>query len=77
MGDGGPDAPFLIRCQGRSCDGAQFDILLGSPAPLDWTLIASRGSLPDAARPLLAARPGLARPQYSPDSTIVTRRLRL
>jgi hypothetical protein len=77
MGRGGADDPFFIRCQGRSCDGAVLDILVGSAAPVEWLLIATRAALPQEAHPLVAARPRFARPQYSPDSTIVTRRVRL
>ncbi|HEX8192906.1 MAG TPA: M20/M25/M40 family metallo-hydrolase [Allosphingosinicella sp.] len=76
MGRGGREDPFFIRCQGRSCDGAVFDILIGGREPVEWLLIGSSASLPQAAAPLVAARPAFARPQYSPDSTISTRRLR-
>ncbi|HEX8643516.1 MAG TPA: M20/M25/M40 family metallo-hydrolase [Allosphingosinicella sp.] len=77
MGRGAGGDPSFLRCQGRSCDGAVFDILVGSAAPVEWLLIASRATLPEAARALVAARPRFARPQYSPDSTIVTRRVRI
>jgi len=77
MGRGGEEDPFFIRCTGRSCDGATFDILLGSRTPVEWTLIGSHSSLPAAARPLLEARPHNSRPQYSPDGTIALRRVRL
>jgi hypothetical protein len=74
MGRGGREDPFFIRCQGRSCDGAVFEIALGRRAPVEWLLIGSSASLPGSAAPLIAARPLFARPQYSPDSTISTRR---
>jgi hypothetical protein len=77
MGRGSAQDPFFIRCQGRSCDGAVFDIAIGRREPSEWLLIGSSAALPPAARPLVAARPPFARPQYSPDSTISTRRLRL
>ena len=77
MGRGGETEPYFIRCAGRSCDGATFDILLASRAPVEWTLIGSHAGLPAAARPLLAARPRHARPQYSGDGTIALRRVRL
>jgi hypothetical protein len=77
FGEGGDEDPWYLRCVGRSCDGATFEILVGGRTPIELTLIASTTALPEAARPLLAARPRLSRPQYSPDSTIVTRRFRL
>jgi hypothetical protein len=77
VGRGAEDDPFFLRCVGRSCDGAVFTLLIGTGAPAQWTLIGVRNGLPDAARPLLARRPAFARPQYSPDATIVTRRLRV
>ena len=77
IGRGEADDPYVIRCVGRSCDGAIFEILLGTRTPLDWTLIGSSAALPEAAAPLISARPRLARPQYSPDSTIVLKRVRL
>lgn len=77
VGRAGEEDPFLIRCTGRSCDGATFEILLASRTPTEWTLIGSHSGLPQAARPLLEARPRHARPQYSPDGTIALRRIRL
>jgi hypothetical protein len=76
MGRGGEEDPFFIRCLGRSCDGATFEILLAG-VPTEWTLIGWHGSLPDAGRRLLEARPANARPQYSGDGTVTLRRLRL
>jgi len=77
FGEGGNTDPWYLRCVGRSCDGATFEILVGGRTPIEVTLIGAASALPEAARPLLAARPRLARPQYSADSTIVTRRFRL
>lgn len=68
--------PYLIRCAGRSCDGAVVTLLLESRAPAEWTAIGWYEGLPPAARPLLAARPRHARPQYSPDGTVAYRRFR-
>jgi hypothetical protein len=77
IGRSGAEDPVFIRCFGRSCDGATFEILLGSRSPTEWTLIGSHGRLPEAARPLIEARPLNARPQYSTDGTIALRRIRL
>jgi len=76
MGRGGDEDPFFIRCIGRSCDGAAFEILLGSRRPVEWTLIGTHGP-PEAARRLVEARPPHARPQYSPDVALALRRVRL
>lgn len=76
MGRGGAEDPSFIRCSGRSCDGATFEILLGSREHAEWTLIGTH-ALPEAARALLEARPPNARPQYSPDGTVALRRVRL
>jgi hypothetical protein len=60
---------YSLRCTGRSCDGFTFDLLLGSTAPVDGTLIGNVARLPASAAPLVAARPELARPQYVPDAS--------
>jgi len=60
---------YAIRCAGRSCDGFTFELLVGSREPVDATLIGTRFGLPEAAAPLVQARPALARPQYVPDAT--------
>ena len=77
IGRGDADDPYFIRCLGRACDGAVFEMLVATRAPVEWTLIGSRAGLPAAAEALTAARPSHARPQYAPDSTIVLSRLRL
>ena len=77
VGRGGEEDPFFLRCTGRSCDGATFTLLIGGTAPTEWILIGVSNALPEAARPLVARRPAFARPQYSPDATVVTRRVRL
>ncbi|MDP8994635.1 MAG: hypothetical protein M3N07_06620, partial [Pseudomonadota bacterium] len=76
-GEGDPDDPWMIRCTGRSCDGAIFQVLVGSRTPTEWTAIGFHGDLPAAAEPLIQARPAHARPQYAPDGSIAYRRLRL
>lgn len=68
---------YAIRCAGRACDGAAIDVLVGSAAPVDFTIVGTRSGLPPAAAALARARPETARPQYAPDSTISLGRIRL
>lgn len=65
-----------LTCTGRSCDGQMVELLVG-PQPLLLEVIGTRWALPEAARPLIAARPVNARPQYLPDATITVERLRI
>lgn len=76
LGEAGEEDPAFVRCSGRSCDGALFTLLLESRAPVEWLVTGWYEGLPEEARPLLAARPPLARPQYSADGTIGYRRQR-
>ncbi|HZG47724.1 MAG TPA: M20/M25/M40 family metallo-hydrolase [Allosphingosinicella sp.] len=69
FGAGTGAGDYSLRCTGRSCDGFTFDLLLGSTAPVDGTLIGNVARLPASAAPLVAARPELARPQYVPDAS--------
>jgi len=68
---------YYLTCFGRSCDGLTLQIVTGSDKPIEFMLVGARRGLPDAARPLLAARPGNARPQYLPDQTVTFARIRL
>jgi hypothetical protein len=68
---------YAIRCAGRACDGALIDVMTGSAAPVDFTIVGTRTGLPPAAAALARARPAYARPQYAPDSTITLGRVRL
>lgn len=68
---------YVVRCFGRSCDGLAMDVVIGKAAPVDVIVLGSRSGLPASATPLVAARPKFARPQYSPDATIIMSRLRL
>lgn len=77
FGNGTAEDPWFFRCVGRSCDGLVFDIVVEGREPIEWTVIGTRIGLPAQARPLLEARPDHARPQYAPDATIATARLRL
>ncbi|SMF76072.1 M20/M25/M40 family metallo-hydrolase [Allosphingosinicella indica] len=71
------DNDFSIRCQGRSCDGATVELLLGNARPQRWSLVGIRSGLPASAASLIAARPANAQPQYNPDATIGVRRITL
>jgi len=68
---------YYLRCIGRACDGAALDLLVGSAAPVEFTIIGSRSGLPAVAAPLARARPATARAQYGPDATITVGRIRL
>jgi len=67
----------MLRCSGRSCDGFVIEAVLGDSKPVEAELFSTRFSLPPEGQPLVAARPKDAIPQYSPDSTITMRRIRL
>jgi hypothetical protein len=71
------DERYGIRCAGRACDGALIDVLVGSAAPVDFTVVGTRSGLPPEAAALARARPAFARPQYAPDSTISVGHVRL
>ena len=68
---------YYLQCFGRSCDGQTMTIVIGNPAAVEFMVIGSRSGLPPSAASLVAARPKLSRPQYSPDSTITVSRLRI
>jgi hypothetical protein len=76
FGRGDHDDPWILRCVGRSCDGATLDILARGTTPIDFTIVGTRSGLPAAAAPLLRARPANARPQYGTDSTIAYAKVR-
>jgi hypothetical protein len=75
-GEGAPDDRWLLRCVGRSCDGAELDLVVRGADPVEFFVLGSRPELPEAGAALIAARPATARPQYSPDSTLSFARLR-
>jgi hypothetical protein len=74
---GEDQAHYYLRCAGRACDGAEIDLMIGGNRPVDFTIVGARSGLPPQAAPLVRARPGNARPQYGPDSTIAIGRVRL
>jgi hypothetical protein len=58
-----------ISCVGRSCDGATLQLVAAQPGPIQFTVIGTQ-PLAATAKPLLAARPPFARPQYNRDEAI-------
>jgi hypothetical protein len=68
---------YYLTCFGRSCDGVTLQIVTGSRAPIAFTLVGVRHGLPVSARPLAAARPMNARPQYLPDETVTVSQIKL
>ncbi len=76
FGEGAADDRWIARCIGRSCDGAELELVTRSAEPLELFIVGSRPGLPDQGAALAAARPADARPQYAPDSTLSFARLR-
>jgi hypothetical protein len=74
---GRPEERYFVRCVGRSCEGATLDLFTSQRDPIEFHLIGTRSGLPPQAAALARARPPLARPQYSPDSTITVSKIRL
>ena len=72
---GEPDKPIL-RCTGRSCEGLQVEVLFGNQKPVEAELFSTRFGLPAEGKPLEAARPANAIPQYAPDQTITMSRVK-
>jgi hypothetical protein len=77
IGNADASGKFIVSCTGRACDGVELTIVQGKAAPSLFTLVGARNGLPASAAPLLLARPGFARPQYTPDETIAVTRIRL
>jgi Peptidase family M28 len=77
FGGGREKDDFVLRCLGRSCDGIRIELLLAARTPVEATIIGARSGLPAAAAALVRARPRLAQPQYSPDSSIAVAKVRL
>ena len=76
-GEFASEGKFTITCTGRTCDGAELQIDLGSLRPVELMMIGARNGLPPIGAPLLAARPPFARPQYTPDQTVAFTRVAL
>ena len=77
LGSGDSSGKFTISCTGRSCDGMELTIVQASARPTVLTVVGARNGLPSSADPLVAARPALARPQYTPDETVTVARVRI
>lgn len=77
FGAGKPKDDYVLRCLGRSCDGMTIELLLAAKAPAEAIVMGVRSGLPAAAAGLVRARPHLAAPQYSPDSSIAVGKVRL
>lgn len=69
--------PSIIRCTGRSCDGMEVEVTLGTTEPVTSMLVTTRFVPPIEAAPLIKARPANAHPQYGPDSQIRVRAIRI
>lgn len=76
FGEGEEDDRYVLHCTGRSCDGAELDIVAAGRAPFDLTVVGMHPGLPDEAAPLVAGRPARAHPQYGPDATYAVGRAR-
>jgi len=77
FGEGRADDRYIVRCVGRSCEGALIDLVIGRAEPVEFLLGSSRTGLPPQAAALVRGRPGRSRPQYTPDSMLTLRRVRL
>jgi hypothetical protein len=77
FGEEESSAKFTISCTGRSCDGAELMMDIGSAKPVIFTIVGSRNGLPASADGLVQARPKFARPQYTPDETVTIARVKL
>lgn len=72
----GKEAP-VFRCHGRSCEGLEVTLLVAGTAPLDATIIGTRGGLPPEGAALVRSRAEKAQPQYVPDTTVAVGKVRL
>jgi hypothetical protein len=68
---------YLMSCTGRSCDGAELTLVTSKRGPIELLVAGIRFALPPQARSLIAARPDNARPQYSPDQSVMLARLKI
>jgi hypothetical protein len=73
----GEKGEAVLRCHGRSCDGAVFELLIAGQAPAEATVVGSRSGLPPEAAAAARARAATAQPQYVPDTTLALDRVRL
>jgi len=75
---GGEGGEFMnLACQGRACDGATIEIILGANAPEDWYMIGQFPGRTTAASDAMRARRGpTATPIQGGDSTTTLTRFR-
>jgi hypothetical protein len=52
-------------------------LLVEGTAPVEATIVGTRSGLPPEGAALARGRPGTARPQYVPDTTVAVGRVRL
>ncbi|HEX8512214.1 MAG TPA: M28 family peptidase, partial [Allosphingosinicella sp.] len=74
--DDSEEAP-IFRCHGRSCEGLEVALLVAGKAPLEATIVGTRSGLPAEGAALARGRPGMAQPQYVPDTTVAVGKVRL
>jgi hypothetical protein len=70
-------ADYVLRCHGRSCDGATIRLLIRGTAPVEATVVGMKTGLPASAARIGQSRPTLAQPQYSPDASYAVARVGL
>ena len=56
---------YSLRCAGRACDGAMLDLVVGRPAPVEFTIVGTRSGLPPRPR-LWSVRPAPGPPAIWP-----------
>jgi hypothetical protein len=74
--DPAEEGKYSLSCSGRSCDGVTLQLTTDDPKPIDF-LVVGTAPLPPGAAGLLARRPAVARPQYSPDASLTFAHVRL
>jgi hypothetical protein len=74
---GAEEGQYSVSCSGRGCDGMVLQIVTDTEKPVSFIVVGARSGLPQSARPLLAARPRFARPQYAADQTVAFSRVKL
>ena len=74
---GAEEGQYSVSCSGRSCDGMTLEIVTDNPSPIGFIVVGAHSGLPPSAQPLIAARPKFARPQYTPDQTVVFTHVKL
>ena len=73
----GDKGRYVVRCTGRSCDGALLDLVIRRRSPVPVTVVGTRGGLPTGGLAMQRRRPANAAPQYIPDQTVTVTRVRV